>query len=293
MTTTMDELTVALTAREFVNQVGPISLPVSVVAYAAHIGATIKKAFDLGDGEDGFSAMKPNGKYGICVNGNQNDERQRFTVCHELAHIILGMPSEHRGGASWSYARRTPNEILCDVFAAELLLPYTLFKPLVDDVDPSLAAIDALAARCEASLLATGSRFAAMAGCPCAFVLAEGGTVRYSSPSAPLRAARGFIRPRLALPDGSIAKRCRDGYRSNGPEDVEADVWFEDWDRDAALQEDARHIAKYDQTIALLWFDDEDVPPQREDRRRHEEEEFGLAELDGNLPWPGKNRRRK
>jgi hypothetical protein len=288
----MDELSVTLKAREFVNKVNPTSIPVSMQEYANHIGAAIKKSYDLGDDEDGFSAMKPNGKYGICINGNQKKERQRFTVCHELAHIVLGLPSEHTSGPSWSYTKRAPNEILCDVFAAELLLPYKKFKPLVDDVDCSLEAVDELASKFEASVMATGSRFATMIGDPCAFVLAEGGQVKFSSRSAKMREAKAWIPMRIELPNGSAAKRRREGDASVGPEEVDPDTWFEDWDREGTLYEDARHVAKYDQTIALLWFE-EDLPAPRDERRQREEDEFGLAELDGILPWPGKKKRRR
>jgi Zn-dependent peptidase ImmA (M78 family) len=71
------------------------------------------------------------------VNGNDSDERQRFTACHEAAHIELGLPSEHAELPWWSYAKRSPNEILCDAFAAKLLMPYKLFKPLVDKAEIS------------------------------------------------------------------------------------------------------------------------------------------------------------
>jgi hypothetical protein len=285
----MDEMTVILKARGFVNEVNPTGFHFPVKAYVDHIQATLKVDHRLGPEEDGWSAMKPNGKYGISVNGSQSSERQRFTICHELAHIILGLPSEHEC-PSWSYARRSPNEILCDVFAAELLLPCKLFKPLVDDSDYSLAAIDALAGQFEASTMATGTRFATLADLPCAFVISEQGRVRYSARSRALRDAKGWIPPRMDLPDESVSKRRRAGEAGAGPEEVEANIWFENWDREGSLLEDARHLARWDQTIALLWF--EDVPPIRTERRQHEEEEQGLAELDGVLPWPGKRRRR-
>ena len=289
----MDELTATLRARELVNKAEPSTIPASMQAYLDRVNATVKVSYDLGDDEDGFSSMKPSGKYGICVNGNQKKERQRFTICHELAHIILGLPSEHTSGPSWSYTKRTPNEILCDVFAAELLLPYKRFKPLVDNVDCSLAAIDEFAARFEASVVATGSRFAAMVAIPCAFVLSEQGKVRYSSRSAKLREARCWIPIRMDLPEGSAAKLRRNGSSDIGPQEIDPEIWFEDWDRDGTLYEDARHVAKYDQTISVLWFEEEDLPAPREERRQHEEEEFGLAELDGVLPWPGKRKRRR
>jgi len=290
----MDELTAVLRARSLVNRVGPSSIPVDLDLYALAAEAKIKVAKDLGDDEDGFSMMMPNGKFGICVNGNQSAERQRFTICHELAHIILELPSEHGGGPSWSYSRRPPNEILCDVFAAELLLPYKLCKPRVDDAEYSLPSVSLIAHRFQASLLATGSRFAALSRLPCAFVLCEGGKVRYASRSTSLRDARGWINLGMSIPDESIACACRNGRTECGPEEVDVEVWFPDWEREGTLFEDARHLPAYDQTISLLWFEDEeDLRPRMETRESREEDLHGLFELDGILPWPGKNKRRR
>src|SRR5262249_7299949 len=108
------------------------------------------------------------------------------------------------GGATPSGRR---NEIFCDVFAAELLLPYKLFKPLVDKADISLTTVDHLACRFVASNVATGSRFATLASAPCAFVLSERGKVRYASRSTLLRQANAWIPPRTILPQGSLSER--------------------------------------------------------------------------------------
>lgn len=287
----MDELSAVLKARELVNQVSPTSLPVSVRAYADQVGAIIHVDEDLKPDEQGY-CVDINGKLRICVNENDDETRRRFTVCHEIAHRVLGLPSEHSGISAWSYAKRSPNEILCDVFAAELLLPYKLFKPLVEKSDISLAAIDGFAELAVASNMATGSRFATLVSAPCAFVLAEQGKVRYAARSTALREARAWVPLRADLPGTSAAARLRSGVACDHPEEIPADIWFNDWYRGGTLLEDARHLKSWDQTVALLWFEDEEVPSETQDRRQREEEETGLAELDGILPWPGKKRRR-
>lgn len=287
----MDEFSVVLKAREFINTVGPKAVPVPIMAYVDHIGAVLRPQFDLGPDEPGWS-FENKGKYYICVNGNDSNARQRFTICHELAHIVLGIPSDHKSSPWWSYAGKSQNEIFCDVFASELLLPHKLFKPLIDEMNISLVKVDELAARFEASTMATGSRFAAFSPTPCAFVLSEKGIIRYASRSTALREANAWIPTRVPLPIGSVAERIRTAEGDDGPQEIEADIWFSDWDRGGVLLEDARHIRQWDQTVALLWFEEDEVPPPIMDRRRREEEEFGLAELDGILPWPGKKHRR-
>lgn len=287
----MDELTAALKAREFQRKVGPLALPVSMDAYAKAAGATITTD-TLEPGEAGWSFRKPDGSYCICVNRQDRPERQRFTICHEVAHIVLGLPTEHGHGPAWSYAKRPPNEVWCDVFASELLLPYKLFKPQVDTADLGLSAIDDLAGLFEASTMATGSRFAAFSSALCAWVLSEKGKVRYCSRSASLRDAKAWVAPGSSLPDDSLSKRLRAGALESGPIEVEPTLWFSEWEREGALYEDARHLGQWDQTLTLLWFDEEDLPPPKQERRKWEEETYGLAELDGNLPWPSKRRRR-
>lgn len=286
----MDELTVVMKARDFISQCNALALPVSVDAYAAQIGGVVKTE-TLGEDEDAWSVRLPNGKYRICVNCTHNSRRQRFSVCHEVAHEALGITADH-SSPSWSYGRRPPGEIACDVFAAELLLPYRLFKPRVDAADMGMAAISELAEEFDASLVSTGSRFATFSRELCAFVISEGGKVRYSARSASLRNARAWVKPGLSLPTDSLSARIRGGAVPCGPEEAEPDEWFDDWDRDGSLYEDVRHLAQWDQTLTLLWFDDEDLPPPPAERKRWEEETQGLRELDGVLPWPGRSKRR-
>jgi len=287
----MDELSVAMKARDFIAKCGPLALPVSVDAYAAQVGGTVKQEV-LQENEDAWSVRLSNGKYRICVNCAHDSRRQRFSVCHEVAHEVLGIAADHTS-PRWSFARRPPGEIACDVFAAELLLPFKVFKPRVDAVDMNFAAISGLADEFDASLTSTGSRFATFSRELCAFVLSEGGKVRYCARSTSLRDARAWVRIGMELPSDSYSARVRAGVAVSGPEQAEPDQWFEDWERDGVFYEDVRHLGAWDQTLTLLWFDDEDLPPPRSERKRWEEETFGLRELDGKLPWPGKSKRRK
>jgi Zn-dependent peptidase ImmA (M78 family) len=286
----MDEFTAVLRAREFVRIANPSAPPVSVSAYVEQAGAKLKLD-DTMSADEGGCSFEINGKRCISVNAHDRQERQNCSACHEIAHIILGLPSEHGKSPSWSYAKRSQNEIICDVFAAELLLPYTLFKPYVNKSEIGFAAVERLAKLFEASLTATGSRFAVLSSIPCAFILAEQGAVRYASRSTTLRDAKAWISPGSRLPDQSVAAKIRGGRSCDGPEEIAADLWFTDWARGGELLEDTRYFGPWDQTLSLVWFVDEEVPTAPRSARE-EEEEVGLRELDGTLPWPGKRRRR-
>jgi IrrE N-terminal-like domain len=294
----LNEFTTVLRARKFLNKVNPATIPVPMEAYVKEVGGSIRLRTDLEPNEPGW-AFASNGTQYICVNANDRPERQRFTICHELAHIVLGLPSDHKELPWWSYAKRPLAEILCDVFAAELLLPHHLFQPVAEAAQIGFAALDALAGQFLASTTATGSRFAVVISTPCAFVLSEQGKVRYASRSKPLQDANAWIPPRVDLPRGSLSARAREGVMSARGE-IDADLWFSDWERGGVLLEETRHLAQWDQTLTLLWFGSEEVPPlKRYDRdreggrepRENEEDEL-LEELDGHLRWPSKKRRR-
>ena len=287
----MDEFAAVIKAREFVRKVNPASMPVRVEAYVEEAKAVLRPQTDMGADEPGWSFCS-GGKHYICVNANDRPERQRFTICHEFAHIILGLKSEHKALPWWSYAKRPPEEIICDVFAAELILPYKLFKPLACEAAIEMDSIEHLAERFLASITATGSRFAAVHSEPCAFVLSELGKVRYASRSNALRDAYAWIQPRLDLPRGSLSKEVRAGATADGSEKVDADIWFADWERGGVLLEEVRHFPQWDQTLTLLSFENDEVPPAKRGELREDEEELGLEELDGNLRWPSKKRRR-
>src|SRR5882724_7100081 len=112
----MKEFDVVMKARELVRMVNPTAIPAPLGAYVERVGAVLKFDPSLADNEPGYNLPHPNGKKYIYINSNNSPERQRFTICHELAHIVLGLASEHEQVPSWNYAKRSENETFCDIF---------------------------------------------------------------------------------------------------------------------------------------------------------------------------------
>ena len=289
----MDEADVRQRARAFVARVDVSNIREDLSPYVTAANAKIKKD-ELGDGESGYTVTKPNGKHIITVNSLETDERQRFTVCHEIAHIVLGLESSHDEVPSWSYAKRHPNEIACDTFAAELLMPYQQWLSAVPMEEPSLDLIQHMADLFGTSFPAAASRFASLSDMPCAFVTMERGAVRYAARSTALRQAGAWIPPRSVIPAGSVAHRIRSsGNSATETGEVSQDVWFDNWEKGLDLWELSRHYQRTDTTISLLWFDGDDLPEVEVNRfGARVEDDGGLAELTGELPWPGRSRRR-
>lgn len=295
-TSKVDETATIERARRFLRDAGSKSVPVDLACLAAAANAKIKVVYDLRKDESG-QTMRIGAKHFIVVNGNHREERQRFTVLHELGHIVLGLPSQHGGPmlnteTLLSYRRRPEEEVLCDVFAAECLLPYESFAGEVAASEISMGAVKSLAAAYKASLTATGSRFAFNANVPCAFVLSEAGRIRYVSRSRDLRELNGWIGFGTPVSRDTVAGRLiRDGSTTADYDEIPADLWF---DRSIPnrpfVAEESMLLGVWTQCLSLLWF--EDGLSRVEQREADEEAGVLLPELDGTLPWPSKRRRR-
>lgn len=289
----MEEVEVQQRARTFIAPLDLRNIRDDLSVYLRAANAILREE-EMGDGESGTTLTRPDGNHIITVNSRESIERQRFTICHEIAHVILGLLSSHDGVPSWSYAKRHPNEIACDWFAAELLMPYMQWLAAVPKGEPSLAVIDYMAREFRCSYPAAASRYATLATMPCAFVTMERGTVRYAARSMALRRVKAWIPPRTVIPKGSVAYKLREARKSHIDTDTVAqDIWFHEWESGLDMNEMSRHYRSSDTTTSLLWFEEEKLPEREFDRfgRRVEEDE-GLAELTGELPWPGKKRRR-
>lgn len=68
---------------------------------------------------DGFTILDKNGNYLICFNQNNNKHRNRFTICHEIGHIVL-----HH------IYRGEKLEKEANMFSARILMPMLLIKEL-------------------------------------------------------------------------------------------------------------------------------------------------------------------
>lgn len=290
----MDELTVQTKARQFMAGLDLSRIGTDLSVYIKKVGARLKTE-ELDEDESGYTLTKRDGTSTIVVNERERRERQRFSACHEVGHIVLELSSNHREIPSWSYAKRDENEIWCDMFAAELLMPYDRFKADVDKEEPSFELIERLRLKYVTSFSATASRMAAVSDYPCAFVTMNSTVIRHASRSVALRKLNAWIAPRTPIPPGSLAHQLiSDEVKSEGLELVSQDVWFQDWPQGYELTELAKHYPNYDETFSLLWFENDDGPdePVNTFSAKPAADDGLLKELDGVLSFPEKRHRR-
>ncbi len=150
---------------------------------------------------------------------------------------------------------------------------------------PATAPVGGLADEFDAYLISTGSAFRDLFLANCA-------------PSSSPRKARSGTAP--ALPSfakrrggSGQVRRCRQmatapvfapvkGRRE--PKTPISDSFLEELARDGELFENALHLGQSDQTLTLLWFDDDQLSAPAPARKQWDEDTYRLPKLDGVLP---------
>jgi len=281
----MDELVAIGRARKVVQAIA--APPVDVDALIATHGMVYKESDRLGPGEAGNTVTKGGTTY-IIVNKNDDPFRRRFTALHELAHNVLDLPSKHASGVSDDelerFAGRPPEEKICDVFAAECLVPAHLIKPLIKDASFSVNLLLELTKTFQASRQCIASCFVRNSKELLAYVYAEAGVTQHVITSAALRIAGIFIQSGM-LPFTSAAAKAMQATEGFATQDMDASDWStSDKARHYACYEEVLFVPAWKQTHSLLTFE----PVASSFRATDDGGESNelLPELTGYLPWP-------
>jgi hypothetical protein len=108
----------------------------------------------------------------------------RFTVAHELGHLLLHKnadPLKLCTERDLNDYKGSGNESEANDFAAELLMPRSIFARRCDVQRPSLTHIRKLATEFATSLSSTALRFVECSPEPCAFVYSQAGRITWWS----------------------------------------------------------------------------------------------------------------
>ncbi|MES9897677.1 MAG: ImmA/IrrE family metallo-endopeptidase [Sedimenticola sp.] len=285
----MDEVIAITKARGFLKDLGIDRYPIDVNAIAGELGFEIKSSNQLDPNEAGHVVKLP-GRQIIVVNSNDLPYRQRFTIMHEVAHEALQLPSNHGNNISSSqlesYTSRPREEILCDVFAAECLVPWHLISPLTEELPFEISTIRKLSDDFQASRTCIASRFAQASSDLNIFVLAENGVIRNVVPSRAVKELRFWINIGIKLPTGSAAESALKTGKSEATVDSDGTLWStSDSASRFTCYEESIVLEKWSQTLSMLTLEiigDTGHKPYRE----YLDEDELLPELTGELPWP-------
>lgn len=121
----------------------------------------------------------------ILINSNiKNQARKNFTCAHELGHFQYDVFKEKIECSENSINYLKPNnlkwnsiEIRANQFAAEILMPTNLLKPLIINKEPSWELFEKLKAKCNVSLPAILTKFIELTNYSCWFVEIKSGKI--------------------------------------------------------------------------------------------------------------------
>jgi IrrE N-terminal-like domain len=225
---------------------------------------------------DGFY-MRVGEKVLININQNiSNSGRKHFTLAHEIGHHSI---PTHVGNSF----QCTPNpfkdkaivEIEADQFAAELLLPTRLLKPMLHTYKPNFESIAELAEDCGTSLTATAIKFAKNTEDCCALIATSQNRIQWFQKAAgfPYWIDRGA---QVSAGTLTAAYSLKGIAQEAGSEKIHASYWFSGRgiDNSTTLYESCVPMPDYGVVLTLLWFPE---PPfdmevmEKDDDYRYEE----------------------
>lgn len=194
----------------------------------------------------------------ITVNANSSCRRKRFSIAHELGHW-----HHHRGkclacrAEEYKPHNTLSPERVADGYAADLLMPSYLFKPLaIKQGRPTNNAIVKRADTFNTSKEATAIRFVESDFTP-ALIVCHGPMGRKWFARAPSVPEKWF--PKKSLDADSYAFDVQFGKKSDDPmpRKIRADAWFDRWDAERfEMYEQTMHNST-DETLTLLLLNDE------------------------------------
>lgn len=159
-------------ARELLRDANVKSAPIPVERLAKHLGAVIK--YEPFDGDlSGMVHRTKDGGAVIGVNSLHPIARRRFTLAHEIGHLLLHKNEDLHVDEHNPIGLRTKKsglavdakEIEANQFAAELLMPQEMLAKDLEDLPARLPvdeAIDRLAQKYEVSAQAMTIRLSAL-----------------------------------------------------------------------------------------------------------------------------------
>jgi len=155
-----------ITASELLTTMGINNAPVDVFALAKSLPITVDDAIDMVDRVNlsGEIKLDDDRKPVIWVNPLDTENRQRFTMAHEVAHLVNDIiPNLDRVGVDDEFhdssmnlkrdGRQDPKEFAANEFAAQLLMPYDFIANETQEIIKNIKEQQGEKAKVSASIL--------------------------------------------------------------------------------------------------------------------------------------------
>jgi len=191
----------------------------------------------------------------IRVPPDEHPGRKRFSIAHELGHLILNHVAgsiqkvcSNRDMMSW---HRPDIETEANFFASELIMPKKLVVPMCDVAEINLEPVRKVANQFRVSLMASAIRFVRFCPEKCAVVCSENGKVSWSyrSPTWWPVIRRGMI-----LDERTIAYDFfKDEALPDEPIEIDANAWISMRETEEVV-EHSLGSKSYGFVLSILWI---------------------------------------
>lgn len=243
------------TAEQLLTELG-ISEPndIDVEAIAAYCNAFV--VYDALQGAEARIVGNGDKAY-ITINSGSIAARQRFSIGHELGHWNfdrgkIALSCSKSDQERWTGADK---ETIANRFAADLLLPPFLFKPLARDTQGTLAGVRTLADQFRTSLTATVLRFVEFGPHQSMAVMHSPAGIEWHRGSNEID---GRFWPCKQLDEYSFAYDLITGRTSEPASGVvDADVWINHPQAGRYELFESSMLVSPDRVLSLLWWKNE------------------------------------
>jgi len=222
-------------------------------------------------------------EWGIFYNGKASPERRRFTIAHELGHLILhrGQQQSFNCDKESVYSGIDTIRVIereADDFASNLLMPGDLLRDWISNQRIDLRVLSAIAKRFQVSFEALCIRFIKFTTQRAILVYWDNGFVKYEWRSSSAIKTRARIRrtddPQEPLP-GTLAADASVTQEWDGTE-MSAAIWCPEEAQHMKLREFKHSFGARDRVLTLLLL--ESAEPRSWDRSWQDEDAEGCAD---------------
>lgn len=211
-----------------------------------------------------------NKRYDVGLAPGRLHVRTRFSISHELGHFFIDEHHQYlRGGGKphGSFAEYQSDAVMereADAFAASLLMPTHLIRPLVNAGELSRERLLDLAEQFDVSMVSAAIRSVRLCHYPCALAGMRNGKVAWMFPSDALINAGVYPRRNMLPPS---AEEPWDDFENGNDNWITDDGllrnWFEIYDREdlykVVLQEEYTPVPMMNTLLVLLTVDEDDL----------------------------------
>jgi hypothetical protein len=218
----------------------------------------------------------------ITINANSSPERKRFSGAHELGHWM-----HDRGTATFQcneqmfvreWSEDNP-EKRANRFAADLLLPAKMFRPLSKDLPITFATVEKLATIFTMSISATAIRLVEYGSYPAMLICnSAAGREWYVASSTVNGKLWPVDRPGRSTQAAALLQGHGPGL---GSQDRRADQWIKNFRADQYWVKEDSRLWTNQSVLSLIWWEDESQLIDQENF----EEESGSWRSDRRRNW--------